>query len=78
MVHWVDLAHSVQMAVVGVFASSRGLGALCSSRFRDRRWPAARPREVIHRLREAFREAAREEKVALLGLVLVLAFLTWP
>lgn len=30
------------------------------------------------RVRQAFRQAAREEKVALLGLALVLVFLSWP
>ena len=32
----------------------------------------------VQGVRQGFRAAAREEKVALLSLVLVLAFLSWP
>ena len=34
--------------------------------------------QIVRRVRVGFHSAAREEKVALLSLVLVLTFLAWP
>ena len=40
-----------------------------------RRWHMS---QIVQTVRKGFRDAAREEKVALLSLFVVLAFLSWP
>ncbi|HSG47347.1 MAG TPA: hypothetical protein VLA43_05940 [Longimicrobiales bacterium] len=78
MTHWMDLAHNLQVALMGFFVSLRGPGDLRIPKFLDRTWLASLVRKARTAVEAAFQEAAREEKVALLGLVLVLAALTWP
>lgn len=78
MTHWMEVAHSLQVALVGFIVSPRGLGALRPRRLLDRAWLTRQARRIHAAAEKAFRESAREEKVALLGLVLVLAALTWP
>jgi len=78
MTHWMEAAHTLQAALAGLIVSPRALGALRGGRVLDRAWVRRQARRARGAAAKAFRESAREEKVALLGLVLVLAALTWP
>lgn len=77
MGQWVDVAHRVRDTFLRFAASRRGAvrGHLP---LRSHRSGVDRIRVWRARLDDAFRQAAREEKVALVGLILVLAVLSWP
>lgn len=68
MIHRTGLAHGVQMTAAGLLAAPRGLASLVQE------WRGL----ITWRIRGAIRASGREQKVALLGLALVLAVLTWP
>lgn len=74
---WIDIAGAAQASLFAAVTFTRSV-------FSRMETGEAGPdlhrlaRHAGRRARAAFRRAHREEKVALLGLVLVLAFLTWP
>ena len=72
MNQWVGTARSVRRTLLGLANSTRVL----TRRLGPVRWRSADGERL--RLLDGFRDAERDQKVALLGLVLVLAILSWP
>ena len=67
---WIDFAGVAEAALFAAVSTTRSILG------RGETGPELH--RLTRRIRLAFRRGHREEKVALLGLVLVLAFLSWP
>ena len=70
---WIDIADTAQATVIAAAAFARSV----ISRGADRTPPETLT-ALSGRAVDALKRAQREEKVALLALVVVLVFLSWP